>query len=94
MDYRKMVEIVPIEKREKLSVKLIDLILKSKNAEKMPSSLAKTILHHWQQGPLTNEIGLAALLKAAVILESEKTMNFLGEELQLSDIVKAIKAVE
>lgn len=94
MDYRKMVEIVPIEKREKLSVKLIDLILKSKNAEKMPSSLAKTILHHWQQGPLTNEIGLAALLEAAVILESEKTMNFLGEELQLSDIVKAIKAVE
>lgn len=94
MDYRKIVEMVPIEKREKLSAKLIDFILKSKNADKMPSSLANIILHHWQRGPLTNEAGLAALLEAAVVLESDKTMNFLGEELQLLDVVKAIKAVE
>lgn len=94
MDYRKIVETVPMEKREKLSAKLVDLILKSKNADKMPSSLAKTILHHWQRSPLTNEADLAALLEAAVILESDKTLNFLGEELRLSDVVKAIKTVE
>ncbi len=94
MDYRKIVEMVPIEKREKLSAKLIDLILKSKNADKMPSSLAKAILHRWQQGPLTNEVDLAALLEATVILESDKTVNFLEEELQLLDVVKAIRAVE
>ena len=94
MDYRKIVEMVPIEKRGKLSTKLIDFILKSKNADKMPSSLAKTILHHWQRGPLIIESGLAALLEAAVILEPDKTMNFLGEELQLPDVVKAIRAVE
>ena len=94
MDYRKIVEMVRIEKREKLSAKLIDFVLKSKNADKMPSNLAKTILHHWQHGPLTNEAALAALLQAAVILESGKTMNFLEEELQLLDVVKAIEIAE
>ena len=94
MAYKKAVKKIPTEKRERLSAKLIDLILKSKNADKMPSSLAKTILHYWQQGPLTNEAGLAVLLKAAVVLESDKTMNFLEEELQLLDVVKAIKVAE
>ncbi len=94
MDYHKIVEIVPIEKRETLSTKLMDFILKSKNADKMPSSLAKTLLHHWQQGPLTNESGLTTLLEAAVTLESEKTTNFLEEKLQLADVAKAIREVE
>ena len=93
MDYRKIVETVPIEKRGKLSAKLIDLILKSKNADKMPSSLAKTILHHWQQGPLIIESSLAALLEAAVTLESEKAMGFIEQKLQLPDVVKALRAV-
>lgn len=94
MAYKTTVKKICIEKREKVSAKLIDLILKSKNADRMPSSLAKTILHHWQQGPLTDEAGLAMLLEAAVILESDKTMNFLKEELLLLDVVKAIKAIE
>jgi len=94
MDYRKIAKMVPIEKREKLSAKLIDFILKSKNADKMPRSLTKIILHHWQQGPLTNEAGLAALLEAAIVVESDKTMNLLEEQLQLLDVVKAVKAIE
>ena len=94
MDYHKIAEMVPIEKRERLSAKLIDFVLKSKNADKMPSSLAKTMLHHWRQGPLTSETGLAALLEAAVVVESDKTVNFLEKELQLLDVVKAIRAVE
>jgi len=94
MDYGRIVEMVPTGKREKLSIKLMDLILKSKSAGKMPSSLARTLLHQWQQGPLTNEIGLTTLLEAAVILESEKTMDFLEEKLQLPDVAKAIRAVE
>lgn len=93
VDYRRIVGMVPVEKREMLSAKLIDFVLKSKNVDKMPSSLAKAILHHWQRGPLTNEAGLAALLEAAVVVESDKTVNFL-EELQLLDIVKAIRTME
>jgi len=92
MDYHRIVKMIPVEKREKLSTKLTDFILKSKNADKMPSSLAKTLLHHWQQGPLTSDAGLAVVLEVAVTLESDKTLNLLGEELQLSDVVTAIRA--
>lgn len=91
MDYRRIVEMIPLEKRGTLSAKLVDFILKSKNVDKMPSGLAKTILNHWQQGPLTNDAGFAAVLEAAVVLESDKTIDFLGETMQLPDIVKAIK---
>ena len=93
MDYRRIVKMVPTGKREKLSTKLMDLILKSKSTDKMPNSLARTLLHQWQQGPLTNERGLTTLLEAAVILESEKTVNFLEEKLQLPDVAKAVRVV-
>jgi hypothetical protein len=89
-----MVEMVPIKKRETLSTKLMDFILKSKNADKIPSKMAKTLLHHWQQGSLTNESGLATLLEVAATLEFEKTTNFLEEKLQLADVAKAIRKVE
>jgi len=94
MAYEKIVKTIPLEKREKLSDKLIDLLLKSKQEDKMPSDLANTILSQWQQGPLTTEAGLAALLKAAVLLESEKTMEFLEQELQLMDVTRAVKEMK
>lgn len=93
MAYRKIVGTIPIEKRGKLSTKLIDLILKSKNNDKMPSGLAKNILHHWRQAPLLSEEGLVALLEAAVLLESEKTIDFLEQELKLVDLAKAVKQI-
>jgi len=92
MTYQKIVKNIPVEKREKLSDKLMDLVLKAKKEDKMPDSLAKTLLQQWQLGYLfTTEAGLATLLEAAVLLESEKTMEFLEQELQLLDIVKAVK---
>ena len=91
VSYQKIVKTVTVEKREKISEKLMDLLLKSKNEGKMPSSLANTILSQWQLGSLTTEAGLAALLEAAVLLESEKTMEFLEKELQLVDVAKAVK---
>ena len=94
MAYQKIVKTIPVEKRDKLSDKLLNFVLKSKKASKMPSNLAYTILNQWQLGPLTTEMGLAALLEAAVLLESEKTMEFLEQELQLVNVVKAIKEAE
>jgi len=91
MAYQKIVKNIPVEKRETLSDKLIDFILKAKKEDKMPDSLAKTLLQQWQLGTLKTEAGLATLLEAAVLLESEKTMEFLEQELQLLDIVKAVK---
>ena len=91
MAYQKIVKTIPVEKREKLSDKLLNFILKSKKEDRMPSELANTILNQWQLGPLTTEAGLATLLEAAVLLESEKTMEFLEQELQLTDVAKAVK---
>ncbi|MGQ9460621.1 MAG: hypothetical protein ACUVRA_05275 [Candidatus Bathyarchaeaceae archaeon] len=91
MAYQKIVKNIPTKKREELSDKLIDILLRTKNEDKMPSSLAKTLLHQWQLGPLTTEAGLATLLEAAVLLESEKTMESLEQELQLLDVAKAVK---
>ena len=91
MAYQKIVKMIPVKKRETLSDKLVDFLLKSKKEDKMPSDLANTILSQWQQGSLTTEAGLAALLEAAVLLEPEKTMEFLEQELQLVDVAKALK---
>jgi len=93
MTYRKIVGPIPEEKREKISVKLVDIILKSKNDDKMPSSLAKEILHYWHQGPLLDEDSLGPLLEAAVLLEPDKTTDLLEQELQLVDLAKAVKQI-
>jgi len=91
--YHKLVETVPAEKREKLSDKLIDLVLASKNDDKMPTGLANTILYCWQRGPLTSDVGLAALLEAAVLLEADRTIEVLEREFQLVDTAKAVKEI-
>jgi hypothetical protein len=92
--YQKIVESIPLEKREKLSDKLLNFVLKSKKESKMPSSLATSILDQWRLGPLTTEKGLAVLLEAAVLLESEKTVAFLEQEFQLVDVAKAIEEMK
>ena len=89
MDYLKLVELIPRDKRRNAADKLVDAILSSKNDDKMPSDLANTILHQWQQNLLTSEFGLSALLKAAVLLEQEKVLTIL-RELQLNEIADKI----
>ncbi|KPV64817.1 MAG: hypothetical protein AOA65_0784 [Candidatus Bathyarchaeota archaeon BA1] len=93
MAYLKVIKTVPVERREMLSDKLIDLVLLSKNDDKMPSGLANTILYHWQRNLLANDVGLAALFEAAVLLEPDKTIEVLEQELQLVGTVKAVKEV-
>lgn len=90
MDYPKLAELIPREKRKNTADKLVDIILSSKNDSKMPSDLANTILYQWQQNLLTSEPGLSALLKAAVLLEQEKTLTVM-KELQLNEIADKIK---
>ena len=90
MNYHKLVELIPVEKRKITVNKLVDIILSSKKDNKMPSNLAKTILYQWQQNLLISISGLSALLNAAVLLEQEKTLIVLGE-LQLDEIADKIK---
>lgn len=92
MDYRKLVEAIPIAKRMPLLNKLIDFVLSSKNDEKMPTQLANTILLHWQNDILISESGLTALLEAAVLLEPEKTIETFTQ-LELEGFAEQIKEV-
>jgi len=90
MDYRKLVESIPIAKRELLLNKLVDFILSSKNDEKMPSQLANTLLYYWQNDILISESGLSALLEAATILEPDKTVEAFTT-LEMIDFAQQIK---
>ena len=91
MSYKKIVRMIPVEKREELSDKLLNYLLKSKKEKKMPSSLAKCFLSQWQTGSFDDEVGLAVLLEATALLEPEKTTEFLEQELQLAEVAKALK---
>jgi len=90
MDYRRLVELIPTANWGTVSDRLVDLVLTSKNDEKMPSQLANKILYYWQQNVLRSESGIAALLEAAVLLEPEKTIAALGE-LQMLDVAEQVK---
>jgi len=90
MDYRKLSGMVPAEKWDILSGKLIDFILTSKNDDKMPSRVANVILRQWQNDGLRSETGSAALLQAAILLEPEKVIMAFSE-LQMADIAEQIK---
>jgi len=72
------------------SEKLIDLVLNSPNASKMPSDLAKTILYYWQRDQLATEVGLQRVLEASMILEPEKAITLM-EELGLPAIVVMLR---
>jgi hypothetical protein len=90
MNYAKLAQLIPVEKQRTTADKLIDVILRSKNDDKMPSELAKKILYQWQQDLLVSQPGLSALLEAATLLEQEKTLKVLTE-LQLGEIANKIK---
>jgi hypothetical protein len=93
VSYKKIVKMIPVEKREQLSDKLLNYLLKAKKEKKMPSSLAKCFLSQWQTGGFDDEVGLAVLLEATALLEPEKTTEFLEQELQLAEVATALKEV-
>lgn len=79
MPLEKVVRKIPSSQREATSEKLIDIVLKSRNSKRMPSSLAKTILYYWQKEQLASEVGLQRLLKASLLIDQEKTTAVLRE---------------
>ena len=92
MSLERIARNIPASLWNDASEKLIDVVLNSANASKMPSDLAKTILYYWQRDQLATEIGLHRLLEASMILEPEKTMSLMGE-LGLSEIVAMLKEI-
>ena len=91
MSYKKIVKMIPVEKREKLSDKLLNYLLKSKKEKNMPSSLAICFLSQWQMGDFHDEAGLAVLLEATALLELDKTTMFIEQDLQLTKVAQVLK---
>ena len=79
MTLEEIVRKIPSTSWELTSEKLIDIVLNSPDAKKMPSSLAKTLLYYWQREQLATEIGLQRLLEASVMINPDKTVAILKE---------------
>ena len=90
MAIEKIARKIPESLWKETSEKLIDIILNSPNADRLPSDLAKTILYYWQRDQLTTEVGLQRLLEAAIIVDPEKTVEVL-DNLGLQNIVAILK---
>jgi len=90
LSFRNIAGAIPAEKRVTVSEKLADIILSSKNDDRMPNELANTVLHFWQRNLLAGESGLEALLEAASLLEPEKTATSLME-LGVADVAERVK---
>jgi hypothetical protein len=90
MDFEKMAGFVPESLWNEASENLIDVILNSSNANKMPSNLAKTFLYYWQKDQIATELGLQLLFEASILLEPDKTVSLM-EELGLSEVVAMLK---
>jgi hypothetical protein len=91
VSYKKIVKMIPVEKREELSDKLLNYLLKTKKEKDMPASMANCFLSQWQTGTFEDETGLAVLLEATATVELEKTTEFLEQDLQLADVAKAVR---
>ncbi len=68
---------IPLSSRKETSETLIDIVLNSPDASRMPSSLAKIILYHWQRGQLATAAGLPLLLEASIKVNLNGTFEAL-----------------
>ncbi len=91
MEYAKLVEMVPQEQWEPLSERLIGVILGAKN-DKIPNSVANTILMDMKMGTGSSKKGLTNLLEVATFLDVENTILALGELRLLNVAAQIIQA--
>jgi hypothetical protein len=89
MDYPKIVEMVPPDKWAPLSEELIGVILGAKNDDKIPNSIANSILMDMKTGKSSSKQGLTLLMEVAVVSDPEKTIIALGD-LQLLNVASEI----
>ncbi len=85
MEYREMVKTIPATLRGVLAEKLIDVMLEAKEGNRVPSSLAKTILFYWQRDQLSSEAGLINLLQAVAYADPAKAATVI-DNLGLKDL--------
>jgi len=73
-----------------VSKSLLDIILKSKNAPSLPSSLARQILGLYHDDLLSSKEGFKILMEVSVFLEKDKTAEKL-QELNLNEAATNIR---
>ncbi len=91
MEYVKLIELVPQEKWGPLSERLIGVILGAKN-DKIPNSVANTILMDMKNGEANTKRGLTNLIEVATVLDVENTIIALGELNLLTIAAEIIQA--
>lgn len=87
-----IVESIPHTLRGDLSTKLIDIILGSKDKNAVPTDLAKNVIYLWRQDQLASTAGITTLLKAANLVDIDKTCHTL-DELGLQKVAATIRAI-
>jgi len=90
MGSKDVVDLIPVSLYGIVSKGLIEIILGTEKSDRIPTTLAKSILYLWQRDQLENEVGIKKLLEAATLIEPEKTVAFF-REVGLQEIVVALK---
>ncbi len=89
-DVEDILKHIPQQAASPLHKTLIDIILKSKNAQALPPNLAKSLLNMYRADRLESPEGAKTLLEASILLEKEKTAEKL-QELNLNDAAAKVK---
>jgi len=94
MSLEEIVREIPDEKMEDAWRRLVDLLLRSSKANRIPADLSKTILSHWQRDALKSREGVRQLLEAAFYAEPEKSVSVVSEKLKLPGLAERLAKVE
>jgi len=79
MDISEVVQKISLESNPGIVDRLVDILLKSKGASKVPSELAKDFLLYWSKDQLAEKDGMKVLLEAASKMDAEATSKELAE---------------
>lgn len=88
-----VVESIPVSLREKISDKLVSLILDAEKKDAISSDTAKKIIYLWRQDQLGTPAGLKTLLNAAATVNYEETYEIL-DDYGLEEIKVSLKTVQ
>jgi len=94
MTMKEIAQSIPEEKLVDAWKSLVDLLLTSSKANRMPVEMSKAILSYWQRGTLNSREGFQQLLEAAVYAEREKAMSLLSEKLMLPLLAEMLAKLE
>lgn len=92
MDFKGIAEGIPPELRGSVVERLVDILLRSPNAGRVPVGLARAILLDSKEKRLEEPECLKNLLEASFLAEPEKTKAFFTQESRLAHLADHLKA--